>query len=135
MKSYAIGETMSDVDSLSHFGRKGMKWGVRRGKKVTGVSRTAGARIDRNDIGIKKVQKLAAGLENNSGSLGTKSVNAANRLLIGKEATAQKYETSIATMQKQNARLTSGKATVRDRLSAGLAVTSLDLIVSVRPRN
>jgi hypothetical protein len=55
VKDYAIGETMSDEDSLAHFGVKGMKWGQRRAAPdSSGVSKNdvrAAARAHGKQVG------------------------------------------------------------------------------------
>lgn len=51
MQEYRIGETMSDEDSLMHYGVKGMKWGQRRTRP--------------DSSGVSKADSRAARKENN----------------------------------------------------------------------
>lgn len=140
MRRYEIGELMTDEDSLAHYGIKGMKWGVRRGKGVTGVSRARGARIDKNDRHLQLFKDVRDGLGNKGGGKAVGRVqknviNGLNRMTMGKNLTKKYYDFNIKKLEAQNERLKSGTVTVRDRLQVALATTPASLVVSYRPKD
>lgn len=118
-------ESVEDI--LEHFGTKGMKWGVRGSKSSTGVSRGSGALLDRNARLESTINKARSGEKHRvSVALGKK--------LIGAEQQQKNWNTTISNLHAQNARLTSGKTTIGDKLDKFASVGLLDLVVSVTPR-
>lgn len=106
-----------DSDYLQHFGTRGMRWGVRKSKAKTGISRHHGALIDNN----------------------LRTINRQNKVIdspFANKFVKDKLAKSGHKMLKQNARLLSGKAFVRDRLTANLLVGThpAELIISRTPR-
>lgn len=141
MRKYEIGELMTDEDSLAHYGIKGMKWGRRRGKSTTGISRARGARIDRNDRHIQLFKDVRDGLgqKGSNGKVANKVeknvINGLNRMTMGKNLTKKYYDLQIDRMEQHNERLQSGKLLVRDRIGLLLATTPASLVVSYRPKD
>ena len=113
---------MAQELELYHYGKKGMKWGIRKSKKETGISRFSGAAADShrrtariNEIignGQKKVGKIFG------------ASNYGNRAF--KKAEKQK---------QAEARFRTGKATVKDKLGAAtLRVSLASMVFERRPR-
>lgn len=115
-------------DILAHFGVRGMHWGIRRGKKVTGVSRKTGAMIDKNARQIHMIKGMKSGTDH-------KAKAAVGRAILGKERANRRWEMNINELTAQNARLKSGHVMVRDRLARQLLVTPIDQIISRTPAN
>jgi len=115
-------------ESLTHYGVKGMKWGVRDGKSKTGVSRFASAKVDQNKRTADMLTKARSGEK-------YKLNVAIGKKLIGKEQWERNFQTSMRELNAQNERLLSGKATVADKLNTAMSVTPLELLVSVRPKD
>lgn len=113
-------------EELLHYGKKGMKWGVRRGKGTTGVSRHRGALMDRNANAIKLNERALSG---EAAKIRVKIGSA----LMGKEAMRRNMETTVKNLNEQNARLRAGKLNVGDRIGL-LTVQPIELLVSARPR-
>ena len=118
----------TEVDAfLEHFGTKGMKWGRRQGKSVTGVSRSSGAIIDRNDRIINEVKKTQSGEKN-------KVADAIVKKVLGPDQQKRNQETLVSSLTAQNARLKSGKTTFNDKLDKFMNVSVGEMFVSARPR-
>jgi hypothetical protein len=117
-----------DEALLVHYGTKGMKWGIRRGKKVAGVSRAVGARIDRNKRVIRNLENARAGV----GAHGV--VGALGRKTLGEERWKKNMQTAVKELKAQNRRLQRGKETVTDLLSVYSTLHLEDLVVSRTPR-
>lgn len=114
------------MTELAHAGVKGMKWGVRKSKKETGVSRYGGAKIDQNERLISVVKTAQSGK-------GYKASAAIGRALIGEKKQRANWEKSIKKLGAQNDRIRRGEATVRDRLDMLQTVSLAELYVSRRP--
>lgn len=115
---------------LEHYGIRGMKWGVRRGSSRTGVSRARGAAIDRNDRAIRRIQDSQKG----KGPIRFRIERKLNQIAMGESATKRLENLTIAELRDQNARLKSGKATVRDKLQVLMTTTPLDFVLTNRPK-
>lgn len=131
-----------DADLLVHYGIKGMRWGLRKSKRQTGVTRNRGARIDRNDRHLQRFKDAESALANTrrsggkvSTKLDTNLTNGAHRMLMGKRLTRRYYDMRIARIENHNARLKSGKLYLRDRvgLLMNLSISPGSLVVSYRP--
>lgn len=122
----------TDEELLAHYGMKGMKWGKRQSKSVTGVSRAAGARIDRNDRMISRIQNVQKG--GKKGLLRDRAAIGLDRAVLGKEFSNKNLKMQVSLMKTQNARLKRGKSTVRDKLQVAFSVTPLDFVLSNRPK-
>jgi hypothetical protein len=119
-----------DEALLIHYGIKGMKWGARRGRGTTGITRTRGARIDKNNRTIMRTKEAQSG----KGRIRDRVVVKASNLIMGKQA-AQNYRNyKIKDMKDQNARLRGGKATVSDKMSLLMRTTPLEMVLSVKPK-
>ena len=91
-----------DEEFLAHFGTKGMKWGVRQGKKKTGVTRTRSQKIEKNTNRVKRIEKIKAGKKYRlEGAIGKK--------LLGKPEWNRRLNQRISDLNAQNKRLSSGK--------------------------
>ena len=112
---------------LEHFGTKGMKWGVRRGRGTTGLTRHRGALIDRNTRIISVNKGMVAGTRH-------KRITAIGKKIVGDEAWKRRMNTQVKELNAQNDRLRKGKLTVEDRLDAVLNVSVGALVVSRTPR-
>lgn len=115
---------------LEHFGRKGMKWGVRQGSSKTGISRARGAKIDANDRYIRRLQDAQKG----KGRISDRIEMRLAKIQMGESAVKRHANLQIAELRDQNKRLKSGKATVRDKLNILMTTTPLELVLSNRPK-
>jgi len=115
------------TNELTHYGVKGMKWGVRDGKSKTGVSRFASAKVDQNERTADMLKKARSGEKH-------RVAVAIGKKLIGKEQWEKNFQTSMKELNAQNERLLSGKATIGDKLNTAMNVTPLELLISVRPK-
>lgn len=131
-----------DADLLVHYGIKGMKWGLRKSKAQTGVSRFRGARIDRNDRHLQRFKdaQKTLGVSGRSGGkvsnkLDTNVTNGLNRMVMGRKLTNRYYDMRISRIENHNARLKSGNLYVRDRVGVLLQtyISPGSLLVSYRP--
>ena len=114
-------------DFLAHYGVQGMKWGRRRGKSVTGVSRTGGALMDRNARMSSKLNAAKAGNFDIDQAIGS--------LVVGKKRWEKMADTTLANMKSQDDRIKSGKMNLADKMDAYNTVTLFDLYVSYRPKD
>lgn len=117
---------LNEQTYLEHFGKKGMKWGVRKGRKAAGVSRSSGALIDRNNRSIDRIKQARAGKKYQ------KSV-ALTKKLIGEAKQNENWNRSIKDLKKQNTRLKAGKQTTMDRIDKFGHVSIANLLVSRTP--
>jgi hypothetical protein len=110
-------------DLLIHYGIRGMKWGVRRGKGVTGVSRHRGALMDRNNRVVFQRKKLIAGTRH-------KHLVGIAKKLIGEDTFNRRMKASIKELNSQNDRIKKGKITFEDRMDAIFNVPVGALVIS-----
>lgn len=108
---------------LAHYGVLGQKWGVRRGKRSTGVSRRRGIILDRN------TRTRAAIKDARSGKRYQRSA-AAGRRVLGAEQQNANWKKLLKDLNAQDRRIKSGKVTVSDRIEVFGSANVLDLVVS-----
>lgn len=116
-----------DEAMLIHYGVRGMKWGVRRGKGVTGVSRHRGALMDRNARVVMQRKKLMAGTRH-------KHLVGLAKKMMGEDTYNRRMKASIKELNSQNDRIKKGKITFEDRLDAILNVPIGALVISRTPK-
>lgn len=112
---------MDDELVLMHYGTKGMKWGVRKSKKETGVSRAAGAAADSFRNSADYQTRKAGRQKKLAGKLGVATEGAGGR--------------SLAKAKKLNDRadrVEAGKATATDILASSMRVSVASLVVTNR---
>lgn len=121
-----------DIDDviLEHYGISGMKWGLRKGKKATGVSRFRGAIIDRNDRQAKRLRDARVG----KGPRSNRVAVSLGRKVLGEKRWESQFQKRMSSLKSQNSRLRSGKLKVEDRLQLALTVPLEDLFISNRPK-
>lgn len=124
----SITETEVD-DFLEHFGVKGMKWGVRKSKSVTGMSRRRAALIDTNN---RRIQ-LHTNIRDRKAGVVLNTLSALDKILMGKARFEKFHTLRINALSEQNARVKSGKVLVRDRLASNLGVAPIDMLIERRP--
>jgi hypothetical protein len=102
---------ISEEDYIAHFGVRGMHWGIRKGKDVTGVSRTRGMLLDRNSRQKSYAKKAA------SGEKYPILAGAGKAVFLGDKRFQAAMTKRVARFDRQDQRLLSnGKLQVRDRL-------------------
>lgn len=122
-------------EEILHYGVKGMRWGVRKSRSATGISRSRGALIDRNN-------RMQEAIKREMKSKGTGfNVNNMNRVTnivsVGGEKRYEKMrKTQIKYLTSQNSRVRSGKLKVRDKfdLFANTLTDPVSLGVSITPK-
>lgn len=122
------GLTHSEIDAcLEHAGVRGMKWGVRKSKAKTGMSRRGGAVIDRNLRAINRIERARSG-----DGLRYKAAAKLGRLFLKKDVQQANWKYSLSQLKNQNARIKSGKETSLEILAKRNVPVS-SLIISRRP--
>ena len=111
---------MDDELVLMHYGTKGMKWGVRKSKKETGVSRAAGAAADGLRDQADRASNIARAQRGVSKKLGLP------------DGAGARQDNKAARLNAAADRIVAGKATVRDKLEGSMHVSALSLVVTTR---
>lgn len=122
-----------DEDLMIHFGVKGMKWGRRQGKSVTGVTRHRGALLDRNARSEHRVAATLKGDKANS-LVRHRAALKVGQAVLGKDRVKRLMERRITDLKAQDARLKAGKLKFADRVDLTLNVNAVELVVSNRPK-
>jgi hypothetical protein len=120
---------ISEEDYIAHFGVRGMHWGIRKGKKTTGVSRMRGMMLDRNARSVNNLQSMY------SGKTGKRSAAMGKRLL-GEAKWKENMNKSITNLNQQSDRLKAGKLLKSDRLDMAMHVRAfmgVGLVLSRTP--
>jgi hypothetical protein len=120
---------ISEEDYIEHFGILGMHWGIRRGKRKTGISRFSSALIDKNAFTRRHLQRTASGKH-----VVLRLADADQRALVGDKNYASNLQARIAGLDQQDRRLKKGKATALDKLDMFDRVSPLELVFSIRPK-
>lgn len=116
-------------DYLAHYGVKGMKWGVRKSKKVTGESRFTGA--TRDSI-ARQSQNLK---EHRAGGKAKLSRRVGITLSLGRKRFDKGLEKSIKELDATDKRWQEGKATLRDKYNAAFTTPIGGLFIEARPKS
>ena len=108
-------KTMSPQEVVAHMGVRGMKWGVRKSKSTTGVSRLrAGASQSLRDANFRKQRRRSELLGH----------------VPGHNAVSKHNEKKLA---ESKARIDAGKTKARDILRVSRHMTYGDLIFTTTP--
>jgi hypothetical protein len=116
-------------DFLAHHGVRGMKWGVRRGRSVTGISRTRGAALDRN----KRLIRQHTQARDRTGGKLLRAATAPDIMLLGRTRFESLHTMHISNLKAQNARIKSGQVTLRDKMQLAMTTPLASLVVQRRP--
>lgn len=112
----------SEVEEfLEHFGVRGMKWGVRRGKKHTGVGRVRGALTERSQRNEAKFDRRLRG----KGTIRDRTARNLSKVTLGKKRSEKYYNFRLNYSKQQKARMEQGKGTVLDALAVGSQVYAM----------
>ena len=120
-----------DEEFLAHYGKKGMKWGVRKatksidagqynyslrkGKSETGLSRTKAGVVDVNKRIIETNKKLS--------SESTAKRYVKSQFVYGLPQSKKMLAKKTAKLEKKNARIISGNLTMGDKISIPLSIS------------
>lgn len=125
--------TLAEI--LAHHGVRGMKWGVRKGKGTTGVSRGRGAVLDRNARREQLFQNFKnANTKQGPSTVGARVGNMTNRVVMGRKLTTKYYDAHLHALHAQDERLKTGNLKLRDHLATA-GTGPISRIISVRPKN
>lgn len=120
------GMSHADIDAyFEHAGKKGMKWGVRRGKTTTGMSRGRSALVEIND------NRITIAKHKLNGTKYTKTANIGKKFM-GEERYKKSLNKTIFYANAQNNRVKSGKLWLRDRYAVYNLAQSPEALISVR---
>lgn len=125
--SDTIGEEFVE-DILEHYGVPGMHWGIRKGKGTTGVSRPAGALIEKNEVMKAQIARAKSGEAH-------RIKVAVAKAFIGEEQRKKNWNTTVRSLNAQNARVRAGRASVADRFQMMTTTTLADLVISREIKN
>lgn len=118
-----LGQEKPSIEDLAHFGVVGMKWGVRRSEKKTGVGRVRAA-------AAQSLQDSARRRRSASKNSFRNALNNVARVHLrtkkGNRKTAAKQEAAAK-------RILAGQTTVRDFLRASGHLNLLDLGITTTP--
>lgn len=109
---------------LSHFGVKGMHWGIRKSGKVTGLDRSTGALIDQNSREIVRARK----------QLNDRGVSTyLGRRFFGNAEYNKLKRSRIASLTNENDRMRKGWRFYADRKKKLLNLSLWELYISATP--
>ena len=117
---------------LTHHGVKGMKWGIRKSRAKSGMSRAMSAQHEKNRGSLTLATKALGKRTKGEGlTVKTRRVQfKAQRLLLGKKAANRINNIQITALQQQNKRIEQGKTTMLDKLQVGLTTSIPEMIVT-----
>ena len=113
-------------DFIEHFGVKGMKWGVRRNKSKSGVSRLRGAVLDRNQRATQKQIRRSKG----KGTLSDRAAQATLKMSVGEKRAKEYRDFRLSYLKDQRKRISEGETSVLDKLQTYSTINVTDLLVS-----
>lgn len=117
---------------LVHFGVKGMKWGKRQSKSVTGISRSRGALLDKNARTKSRIDAALKGDKSRS-PVRQRAALKLGQTLLGKERVGRLLQNKVDNLSAQDARVKSGQLKLADRLDVFNNVSVLGLLASNTP--